>query len=144
MTNHNQNGSSKMEKLPANQRSSGKQTRLSACTVAIPVFGTRISSRIDCAESFLLVLLDDKTIKKRKTVHLITENYLERINMLIKLGPDVVICGGLWETCANKLKASEVHVIPWVQGEVDDVLSEYLNGDLTSNHFVKAEPKTFK
>jgi len=119
-----------------NQRSSRKRAKLTVRTIAIPVFGTRISSRIDCAESFLLVILDNKAIKERKFVRFITSNYLERISMLIKLGPDVVICGGLWETCAKKLEASDVEVIPWIQGEVDDVLSEYINGELTSKNLI--------
>jgi hypothetical protein len=35
--------------------------------VAIPVFGTRISSRLDCAEIFVWVTIEDGAVKSRET-----------------------------------------------------------------------------
>jgi len=99
-------------------------------TIAIPIFGSRVSSRIDCAESFLLVSVERGEIRKRETVRLVATNHLEKINMLIKLDPDVLICGGLTEVCANKLQSSHLQVLPWIHGEAEEVLSLYLEGKL--------------
>jgi predicted Fe-Mo cluster-binding NifX family protein len=99
-------------------------------TIAIPIFGTRVSSRLDCAESVLLVTVDDSTVKKREQVRLVQTNPLEKINMLIQLGVEVVICGGITEICSNKFNDCGMQVIPWVRGEAEEVLSQFLAGKL--------------
>lgn len=80
----------------------GEKDRGQMKTIAITVFGTRVSSRLDCAESVLLVTVDNNTVKKRERVRPVQFNPLEKINMLIKLGVDAVICGGITEVCSNR------------------------------------------
>jgi len=99
-------------------------------TIAITVFGTRVSSRLDCAEGVLLVTVEDGAVKKRDQVRLVQTNPLEKINTLLLLGIDVLICGGVPELYANKLRDSGVRVISWVRGEAEEVLSQFLAGTL--------------
>jgi predicted Fe-Mo cluster-binding NifX family protein len=99
-------------------------------TIAITVFGTRVSSRLDCTEGVLLVTIADCAVEKREQVRLVQTNPLEKINTLLQLGIDVLICGGVPEIYANKLRNSGVQVIPWVRGEAEEVLSQFLAGKL--------------
>lgn len=99
-------------------------------TIAITIFGTRVSSRLDCAEGVLLVTIADGAVKKREQVRLVQANPLEKINTLLQLGIDVLICGGVPEIYANKLGDSGVQVISWVRGEAEEVLSAFLAGKL--------------
>ncbi|MDL1876159.1 hypothetical protein FBQ85_13445 [Cytophagia bacterium CHB2] len=61
---------------------------------------------------------------------MVQTNPLEKINMLMQLGVEVVICGGITEICSNKFNDSGMQVIPWVRGEAEEVLSQFLAGKL--------------
>jgi len=58
-------------------------------TIAIPVFGNRISPRLDYTVSMQLITIENGSIMSRETIKLITHSSLEKINMLIGLHPDV-------------------------------------------------------
>ncbi len=97
-------------------------------TIAIPTFGSRVSSRTDCADTILLVKVKDGEIKQRETIHLSSDNPLERMIKVIQLHPDVMICGGLSDIYTHILNDRNIEVVQWVFGEVDDILSQYLEG----------------
>ena len=99
-------------------------------TIAIPIFESRISVRLDCAEYIHLIKLERGVVKNRETMRLITANPLEKIKVLIKLNPDVLICGGLTEYCQNRLKNTDIQIIPWVRGNIEEILAQYLEGKL--------------
>ena len=97
------------------------------------IFRDRISSRIDAADEVLLVSLENRTIKKREAIRIIPSSPLDKIHQIIQLNPDVLICGGLTQLCNNKLKNSVVSVIPWVKGNTEEVLNQFLNGTLSDS-----------
>jgi len=101
-------------------------------TIAITIFGNRISNRIDCCETVLLVSIEKGVIKKREKVHLVQTNPSMKLDMLIELGVDVLICNGITRFCSNKLSDSNIEVIPWISGEVEEVLTQYREGRLTN------------
>ncbi len=98
--------------------------------IAIPIFGNRVSSRLDCSESFLLITIDDGTIIERREMRWTSASILERRHVLLEEGVSVLICGGLTDTCAHLLRDSNIEVIPWIRGEVEDVLLRFLRGTL--------------
>lgn len=100
-------------------------------TIALSVYGNRISSRLDVAEKMVIVSADDNTVKKKQTLLLQESNPLQKINKIIALNPEVLICGGLTEVCAEKLKCSKIKIIPWVQGNSEEILQAYLGGLLS-------------
>lgn len=104
--------------------------------IAIPIFGDRISSRLDCSEEIMLVLVEKGAVKEREIVRLLTTNPFEKINAIVQMGVDVLICGGLPERCSHRLLGTHVQVIPWVSGEVSEVLTRYLEGMLNNNDYV--------
>ena len=110
-------------------------------TIALSVFGDRISSRLDTAEKMMIVSADDNVVRKKQTLHLQESNPLLKINKIIELNPDVLICGGLTEVCAEKLKCSKINVIPWVQGNSEEILQIYLGGLLSEEENEQQEIK---
>ena len=103
-------------------------------TIAISVFGARVSARLDSAEKILLFTVENGTIKNRERVNLIQTDPLRKINMIKNLLPDVLICGGLTEAYSNMLKKNKIKIIPWIRGDAEEVLSQYLAGKLKTNH----------
>lgn len=99
-------------------------------TIIIPIFENRISPRIDYAQHFQLLTHEHGKIQKRESIRIITKNRLERINRIISMKPDVIICNGLTERCYVELIKSKIRVIPWIQGEIEETLQNYFYGYL--------------
>lgn len=98
--------------------------------IAIPVFGDRISNRVDCSNNILMVCVEDGEIKIREKIHLLQMNPSLKLNTLVDLGIDVLICNGITDFYSRRLSESNVQVIPWISGKVDEVLAWYLEGKL--------------
>lgn len=95
-------------------------------TIAIPIFGKRISPRLDLAENLKLFTVEGNEILKSEIIRLISHNRLEKINMIIDLKPDLIICDGLSKILEEKIGKNNIKLIPWVHGETDEVLHKYL------------------
>ncbi|MFC2119846.1 NifB/NifX family molybdenum-iron cluster-binding protein [Bacteroidota bacterium] len=100
-------------------------------TIALSIFRDRISSRLDSADEVLLLTLKNQEVKSRESVRIMPGNPLDKIQQIIQLNPDVLICGGLTQLCDYKLKYSKINVIPWVKGNTDEVLNSFLKGNLS-------------
>lgn len=100
--------------------------------IAIPVFEDRISNRLDCCEHLLLVSIEQDTIKKREFIRLLDNNPFAKLKTMIDLGIDVMICNGITDFYSQRLLENNVKVIPWISGNVDAVLKQYLENRLFS------------
>jgi len=98
--------------------------------LAIPNFGKRISPRIDYAENLNIITVESKKVIKKESIKILVHSYLERINLIIRIKPDIVICDGISDLTFNKLKENNIKVIPWIHGKVDEVVKDYLNNNL--------------
>ncbi len=98
--------------------------------IIIPVFGNRISPRLEYAKSFQLITIENNKIIAKESVMILANNILERINMLINLKPDVVICNGLSELYREELVKNHIRIIPWINGNVETIIKKYLNKTL--------------
>lgn len=94
--------------------------------IVIPNFGERISPRIDYSESLKLISVEDGNIIKKETIKILPHNNLERINLIIGLSPDVVICDGISNLVHDKLKEHKINVIAWIHGNIEDIIENYL------------------
>lgn len=99
-------------------------------TIAIPIFGSRISPRLDYTESMQLITIESGSIKRRETIKLLAHSSLEKINMLIRLHPDVIICDGVSKISYEKLISKNIKIFPWIHDEVDTIIQRYLSGKL--------------
>jgi predicted Fe-Mo cluster-binding NifX family protein len=111
-------------------------------TIIIPLFRNRVSPRLDYAEHFQVFSVENRKIQKEESIKIITKNRLERINRIIRLKPDMIICNGLTERCYVELTKAKIKVIPWMQGEVQKVLENYFSGYVRENGKYKFGNKT--
>jgi predicted Fe-Mo cluster-binding NifX family protein len=98
--------------------------------IAIPTFGARVSPRFDCAQEIAIVNVQEGGVLDRRKLAAADWTPNERIDRLLELGVDTVICGGIdrWSTVA--LQSAGVTIYGWLAGEVEDSLAALLNGDL--------------
>jgi len=98
--------------------------------IAIFTFGTRVSPRFDCAPSVLVVVVDDGKPLERREIAAPRGTPHKRIDKLLELGVDTVICGGIDRWSVDALRSAGVTVYYWVAGEAEDALAAVLQGRL--------------
>lgn len=119
-----------MRLLPANMENSVKES--GAMKIAIPVFENRISPRFDFAPGFGLYDIEGERITGSREISCEGWSDSDRVSKLRGFGIDILICGGLPGYLQSILTSSGIKVIPWVAGDVNDVLSLFLRGQLNS------------
>ena len=107
-------------------------------TIAIPVFGSRISNRLDYSEKVLFVAIEDGVILDQHFYNWAHANPLERVGILERNGVELLICDGITEFYANQFENSPIRVIPWISGDVNEVLRRYLAGTLIQHKLAGA------
>jgi len=103
-------------------------------TIALSIFGNRISSRLDVCEKIMIVKVDNHSILNRETLLLDNNDTVKKLDSLIQLKPDVLICGGLTNLCKKMLSNNKIRVIPWVQGNAEEILNLFLIGSLSEKN----------
>jgi predicted Fe-Mo cluster-binding NifX family protein len=61
----------------------------------------------------------------------------QRVQELLRLGVHVLICGAISQPLASMLAASNIEVIPFVSGTLDQVLDAYFSGRVSEPQFLQ-------
>ena len=105
--------------------------------IAIPVWNGFVSSVFDFAHSLLVVDLNGKQETNRLQIQLEQQTIPQWVNQLLGSGINVIICGAISRPLAATLTASNIKVIPFVSGSVDEVLEAYLGNRLAEPQFLQ-------
>ena len=103
--------------------------------VAIPVYGDYVSNVFDFAHTLLLVDIENGKEKKRYEVELENQTLSQRAGQLKTLKVDVLVCGAVSQLLANMVTQSGIEVLPFVTGNIENVLGAYMTGQLTKPEF---------
>ena len=102
--------------------------------IAIPVFGSRISPRMDCAKRVLLIKVEETGRKvlffEEKEFQTVEAG--ENIEFYLSNEIEVVICGAISIEMQAFLVKHEIRVISWVTGEAQKALDLFIEGTLAS------------
>ncbi len=102
--------------------------------IAIPVFESRISPRLDCAKKILLVKVEEaerKILYSEEKVFQ-TAGFNESTDFFVLNEIDTVICGGISIEVQDSLMKNDIRIISWVTGEAYKALNLFLKGELVS------------
>ena len=104
--------------------------------IAIPVWQERVSPVLDSAGSLLIVEHDGGGAEVGRREKAWPAGPLpRRAARLEELRVQVLICGAVSRALMGMLAGSGIEVIPWVSGEVDEVLEAYRDGRLSGARF---------
>jgi predicted Fe-Mo cluster-binding NifX family protein len=103
--------------------------------IAIPIWDDRVSGAFDFAHRLLLVDIEHGRETGRAEISLLPESIPEKANRLKALGAEVLICGAISRSLASQVGACGVRVLPYVVGQVDEILKAYLTGKLIQPQF---------
>lgn len=104
--------------------------------LAIPIWQKRVSPVFDTAEHLLILEISDGREVSRVTYPIGDLNPSLRAKRLAELHVDVLVCGAISRPLANMLFASGIRTIPWISGNVDDVIPHYLDGRPLDGRFL--------
>lgn len=108
--------------------------------LAVATFGERVSPRFDCAQTFLVVTVDERGFSERQYVYASDWGPRERVNHLVALGVRAVVCGGIDVRSAEWLHSLGIKVFARKTGSIEDVLAGLLE-ELSSTEFATANPR---
>ncbi len=97
-------------------------------TVAITVWGNRISPVFDSAQTLLVAEIRDKRVVERKLQRFQATMFSRCLTLLQELDVRVLICGALCEGPVRLLEFHGIEVIPFVTGEAEEILECYVQG----------------
>jgi len=101
-----------------------------AMRVAVRLFGSRVSPRFDCAQVFLIATPDEGGTWQRQELSAADWAPHERINRLVAMGIDNLICGGIDWWSSESLLSAGILVFDSITGEADEALAAWRRGDL--------------
>lgn len=94
--------------------------------VAIPLFGSEVAPRFDCAKEIQFFQVEGSRISHIQTVDMKEANPLHRARLLCDLKVNKLICGGIDDFSMRLLKGLGISVFPWFAGDVQKVLEKFL------------------
>ena len=103
--------------------------------IAIPIWNGNVSSAFDFAHSLLLVEVENNAESNRSEISLPAQSIPEKANQLKTLGVDILICGAISRQLASLIASSGIRILPYVAGQVDEILQAYLNDRLLESRF---------
>lgn len=103
--------------------------------VAIPVWQDRVSPVFDTARTVLLLGIEGGREVERSIMHLMQGFPPLRVRRLRDRGVELLICGAISRPFAHLCEGAGIRVIPWVAGQVDEVLAAFLDDRLPDPSF---------
>jgi predicted Fe-Mo cluster-binding NifX family protein len=104
--------------------------------IAIPTWNGRVSPVFDTASRLLVVGVEEERECSRFETD-ISEHFLpSKIIRLTGLGIDTLICGAISRPLAYMITTASVKLIPWISGQVEDVLQAFLTNTLFDPRFI--------
>jgi predicted Fe-Mo cluster-binding NifX family protein len=100
--------------------------------VALTIWNGRISPVFDVSRRMTLLDIEEGLVKARSDVSLQLGDPTRKAEQLASLKVETLICGAVSRPLSAMLAARGIHVIPFVAGEVEDVVHAYLGGFLPS------------
>ncbi len=89
--------------------------------IAIPIWNGNVSSVFDFAHQLAVVDTEGQQEVNRSQIELRAQPVQQRVQELLGLGVHVLICGAISQPLASMLATSNIEVIPFVSGTLDQV-----------------------
>jgi predicted Fe-Mo cluster-binding NifX family protein len=96
--------------------------------IAVAVWQSRISPVFDTARQLLMLDIENGCESQRTEQSIFGPSMQKRVDQLVELDVDVLLCGAISRQLADMVAASGIRLVPWLTGEAEGVLQWYLTG----------------
>jgi predicted Fe-Mo cluster-binding NifX family protein len=97
---------------------------------ALTVWEGRVSPVFDVSREALVLTIENGAVGARSHESIDTPSAANKIDRLVEMGVQTVICGAISEPLQHELTVRGLKVIAFVAGEIDDVVASFLAGTL--------------
>ncbi|MFW2366270.1 MAG: NifB/NifX family molybdenum-iron cluster-binding protein [Desulforhopalus sp.] len=97
-------------------------------TIAITVWGNRISPVFEASKTLLVVEITGGEIVCKAIKSFCPTKFDSYRSLFQALDVQLLLCGAICGNGINSIEASGVEVIPFLTGEVENVLQHFING----------------
>jgi predicted Fe-Mo cluster-binding NifX family protein len=104
--------------------------------IAIPEYDNQVATVMDFAGRLLLIDCETGQETERKTVDFSEQLVPAKVARLVDFGVNLLICGAISRPFSAMVLHSGIEIIPFISGNVDDVLSAYFRGYLVDSRFL--------
>jgi len=104
--------------------------------IAIPHWQGRISPVFDVSENLFLIDIEGGRELRRENVMLKGHDPFRRAKEVSGLGTEVVLCGAVSHALEKALVGAGVQVVGFVCGDLDAVVTAFLQGQLADGGFL--------
>lgn len=104
--------------------------------VAIPTWNGRVSPVFDTASRLLVVEVGPEGQYNRYETDISDQSLPSKVMRLTGLAVDTLICGAISRPLASMITAAGIELIPWISGQVEEVLQAFLRGALFTPQFL--------
>jgi predicted Fe-Mo cluster-binding NifX family protein len=103
--------------------------------LALTVWKDRISPVFDVARNILVVDVEDGIAVARRSEDFVEQDPFQKIARLAELRVQTLVCGAVSRPVAGAASAYGIRMIPFVAGNVEQVIAAFLTGSLLSPTF---------
>lgn len=93
---------------------------------ALTVWDGRVSPVFDVSREALILTIENGAVVARCSEKIETPTAALKLDLLIELGVETLICGAISEPLHHELTTKGVKVICFVAGEIDEVMATFL------------------
>jgi predicted Fe-Mo cluster-binding NifX family protein len=99
--------------------------------LCLACYGNRLASLYEGATDFQLFRVgDDHDIYPAGQISLPSRDPLGRASLFCSCGVNLVLCGAISEGSRQVLEENGIEVVPWIRGEIQEVLSAWLSQEV--------------
>ena len=108
---------------------------MSKTRLAIPIWSGRVCTVFDFSQRLLVVDFEGNKELERKEYALENLPSMIRASRLLRLNVQVLICGAVSSSLAGLVSNYGIRIIPFICGDIDEVLNAYITGSLADPRF---------
>ena len=104
--------------------------------IGLPIWGQRLSPVLDFAHRLLVVEINNGAVTKRR-YHKLNPRLpaISQATALSDLQIGMLICGSISLELANLIRPCGIRIVPFITGEIEEILQAYLNNTLSDSKF---------
>lgn len=104
--------------------------------ILITHWKNRVAPLFDVAREFFVVKAQESKAILDKMLFIEAENFFLRILEIKEISPNVIICGAISKPYYLSLLSINIEVIPFISGEINAVVTAYLEGKLIKRKYI--------
>jgi predicted Fe-Mo cluster-binding NifX family protein len=104
--------------------------------LAVPYWEGKVSPVLDTSTRLLVLDFEREKEVSRNELLLSESDLGRRCSRITQSGVEILICGAISRPLYRMLEAAHVDVIPWISGQVEEVVSAYLDRTLNRKRFL--------